>query len=49
VELGVEDQDVVKALEAAARIRPDRYTILHKLNLSFEACEKTAKATGVIA
>jgi glycerol-1-phosphate dehydrogenase [NAD(P)+] len=47
-ELGVEDQDVVKALETAAKIRPDRYTILQKLNLSKEACEKTAKATGVI-
>jgi len=47
-ELGVEDADVVKALEAAAKIRPDRYTILHKLNLSSEACEKTAEATGII-
>jgi glycerol-1-phosphate dehydrogenase [NAD(P)+] len=47
-ELGVKDVDVVKALEAAAKIRPERYTILHKLNLSFEACEKTAKATGII-
>jgi glycerol-1-phosphate dehydrogenase [NAD(P)+] len=47
-ELGVKDVDVVKALEVAAKIRPERYTILHKLNLNFEACEKTAKATGVI-
>jgi len=47
-ELGVKDIDVVKALEAAAKIRPDRYTILQKLNPNFEACEKTAKATGVI-
>jgi len=47
-ELGVNDFDVVKALEVAARIRPERYTILNKLNLSFEACEKTARATGVI-
>jgi len=47
-ELGVKDVDVVKALEVAAKIRPERYTILHKLNLNFEACEKTAKATGII-
>ncbi|MGD0405664.1 MAG: NAD(P)-dependent glycerol-1-phosphate dehydrogenase [Candidatus Bathyarchaeia archaeon] len=47
-ELGVKDVDVVKALEIAAKIRPERYTILHKLNLNFEACEKTAKATGII-
>lgn len=47
-ELGVKDVDVVKALEIAAKIRPERYTILQKLNLNFEACEKTAKATGVI-
>ena len=47
-ELGVKDVDVVKALEVAAKIRPERYTILHKLNLDFEACEKTARATGII-
>jgi glycerol-1-phosphate dehydrogenase [NAD(P)+] len=44
----VKDADVVKALEMAAKIRPERYTILHKLNLTAEACEKTAKATGII-
>jgi len=47
-ELGVKDVDVVKALEVSAKIRPERYTILQKLNLNFEACEKTAKATGII-
>ena len=47
-ELGVKDADVVKALELAAKIRPERYTILHKLNLNYETCEKTAKATGII-
>ena len=47
-ELGVKDVDVVKALELAGKIRPERYTILHKLNLNFEACEKTARATGII-
>ncbi len=48
VGLGVEDGDVVRALEMAASVRPERYTILHKLGLSHEACEKAAKNTGVI-
>jgi glycerol-1-phosphate dehydrogenase [NAD(P)+] len=48
VELGVSDMDVVKALEMAAKIRPERYTIMHKLNPSLDVCEKTAKVTGVI-
>ena len=47
-ELGVKDVDVVKALQIAPKIRPERYTILHKLNLNFEACQKVAKATGII-
>jgi glycerol-1-phosphate dehydrogenase [NAD(P)+] len=47
-ELGAEDADVTEALQLAAKIRPERYTILHKLNLTAEACEKTAKATGII-
>jgi glycerol-1-phosphate dehydrogenase [NAD(P)+] len=48
-ELGVKDEDVVRALEMAATIRPERYTILHKLNLNREACEKVAKITGIIS
>ena len=48
-ELGVKDEDVVKALEMAATIRPERYTILHKLKLNHEACEKVAKITGIIS
>ena len=47
-ELGVQDADVVRALELAGKIRPERYTILQKLNLNSEACEKTAKVTGII-
>lgn len=47
-ELGVRDEDLIKALDIAADIRPERYTILHKLNLSLEECEEVAKATGVI-
>jgi glycerol-1-phosphate dehydrogenase [NAD(P)+] len=47
-ELGVSDEDAVKALEASATIRPDRYTILQKLNMDYKECERVAKATGVI-
>jgi glycerol-1-phosphate dehydrogenase [NAD(P)+] len=47
-ELGVKDMDVVKALQVAAQVRPERYTILHKLNLGFDACETVARATGII-
>jgi glycerol-1-phosphate dehydrogenase [NAD(P)+] len=47
-ELGATNDELVKALEMAASIRPERYTILQKLNLSRDAYEKVAKATGVI-
>jgi glycerol-1-phosphate dehydrogenase [NAD(P)+] len=47
-ELGVKDEDLVKALEMAATIRPERYTILHKLSLNREECEKVAKVTQTI-
>jgi glycerol-1-phosphate dehydrogenase [NAD(P)+] len=47
-ELGIKDKDVVKALQMAAKIRPDRYTILHKLNLKKDACERAARNTGVM-
>ena len=47
-ELNVEDSDVIKALKLASKIRPERYTILHKLDLDEAACEKVAKATGII-
>ncbi len=48
-ELGVKDENLIKALEMAATIRPERYTILHKLNPDKEACEKAARITGVIS
>jgi glycerol-1-phosphate dehydrogenase [NAD(P)+] len=47
-ELGVKDEDVVEALELAATIRPERYTILHKLRLDREEYRKVARVTGVI-
>jgi len=47
-ELHTKDADIVKALEMAVSLRPERYTILNKVNLSRDACEKVARATGVI-
>ena len=48
-ELGIKDEEVVRALETAAKIRPERYTILHKLNLNREAYAKVARATQIIS
>ena len=48
-ELGVSDKDLIKALELAAAIRPERYTILQKLNLDHEGYKKVAKETGTIS
>ncbi len=47
-DLGVEKEDVVKALEKATTIRPERYTILNKLNLTTELYRRLARATEVI-
>jgi len=47
-ELGVEEEQVVKALAMAATIRPERYTILNKLNLDGKAYERLARTTEVI-
>lgn len=46
-ELGMEKEDVVKALELASTVRPERYTILNKLKLSRKDCEKLARKTQV--
>ncbi|MBS7659279.1 iron-containing alcohol dehydrogenase, partial [Candidatus Bathyarchaeota archaeon] len=47
-ELGVTAEEIGRALFMASSIRPERYTILNKLNLSFEECLRIAKITGVI-
>jgi glycerol-1-phosphate dehydrogenase [NAD(P)+] len=47
-ELGVEKENIVKALEIAASIRPERYTILSKLKWKREEFEKLAMITEVI-
>jgi glycerol dehydrogenase-like iron-containing ADH family enzyme len=40
--------EVIEALELSATIRPERYTILNKLNLDHEGYEKLATNTEVI-
>jgi glycerol-1-phosphate dehydrogenase [NAD(P)+] len=47
-ELNMEKEDIIKALSLAPSIRPERYTILNKLNLNMETCRKIAEATEVI-
>jgi len=47
-ELGVDKSDIVEALVLAASIRPERFTILNKLDLNREAYEHLAKVTEVI-
>jgi glycerol-1-phosphate dehydrogenase [NAD(P)+] len=46
--LGVEKEDVIKALKMATSMRPERYTILNKLDLRRQSYEHLAKATEVI-
>ncbi len=47
-ELGVTGEEIVEALVAAHRIRPERYTILGDNGLTREAAERLATVTGVI-
>jgi len=47
-ELGVTNEEIVKALCYAHKIRPERYTILGEKGLTREAAERLAQVTGVI-
>jgi len=47
-ELGVEREDLTEALEVSPTIRPERYTILNKLNLNRKDYERLARVTSVI-
>jgi glycerol-1-phosphate dehydrogenase [NAD(P)+] len=47
-ELGVDGEDAVMALEMAGTIRPERYTVLSKVVLSREVCERVLRVTGVV-
>jgi len=48
-ELGVSDDDIIEALVLAAKIRPERYTILGEKGLTREAAERLARKTRVIS
>jgi glycerol-1-phosphate dehydrogenase [NAD(P)+] len=47
-ELGVADENIVKALSLASSIRPERYTILNKVHLDERSSRELAESTGVI-
>jgi len=47
-DLGVSNNEVIEALVLAAKIRPERHTILGEKGLTWEAAEKLAVKTGVI-
>jgi len=47
-ELGISREDVVEALVKAREIRPDRYTILNRVNLTLDAAEALGEECGVI-
>jgi glycerol-1-phosphate dehydrogenase [NAD(P)+] len=47
-ELGVDEEEAVTALEMAATMRPERYTILNKQKLSREEFRKLARTTEII-
>jgi glycerol-1-phosphate dehydrogenase [NAD(P)+] len=47
-ELGVSDEEVVRALSIAPTIRPERYTILGEKQLDYDVAYKLARSVGVI-
>jgi glycerol-1-phosphate dehydrogenase [NAD(P)+] len=46
-DLGTDESVIVKALEMAADLRPDRYTILNEARLDCKSCQELARKTGV--
>lgn len=47
-EIGVDAETTVKALVAAASLRPERYTILNKIHLDEQKAFELVKSTGII-
>jgi glycerol-1-phosphate dehydrogenase [NAD(P)+] len=47
-ELGIDDAKIIEALTIARSIRPERYTILNKINMTREKAIELAKSTEVI-
>jgi glycerol-1-phosphate dehydrogenase [NAD(P)+] len=46
--LGVDDEEIIRALTYAHKIRPERYTILGDNGLSYEAAHNLARITKVV-
>jgi glycerol-1-phosphate dehydrogenase [NAD(P)+] len=46
--LGINKEKILEALVMAQSVRPDRYTILSKINLDRTSAETLASETGVI-
>ena len=46
-DLGTDEDVVVKALQMAISMRPERYTILNEAKLDRKSCEELARKTGV--
>lgn len=47
-EIGITEEQVIKALVAAQALRPDRYTILSKVKLDRDSARRLANSVGVI-
>ncbi|MFP3951055.1 MAG: NAD(P)-dependent glycerol-1-phosphate dehydrogenase [Candidatus Bathyarchaeia archaeon] len=47
-QLGIDDEVIIQALVKAKSIRPDRYTILSKIEMDRKRAETLARKTGVI-
>jgi glycerol-1-phosphate dehydrogenase [NAD(P)+] len=47
-DLDIDGETLVEAQVKAGGIRPERYTILNKMNLSRKSAKKLAENTGVI-
>lgn len=48
LQIGISREEVIEALLLAPKLRPERYTILHKLKLSREEAYELASSTGVL-
>jgi glycerol-1-phosphate dehydrogenase [NAD(P)+] len=47
-QLGIDPEIIIEAIILAKSIRPDRYTILNKLDLNYSKAQKLAKSVNVI-
>jgi glycerol-1-phosphate dehydrogenase [NAD(P)+] len=47
-QLGIDPEIIIKAIVLAKSLRPERYTILNKLDLNYSKSRKLAKSVNVI-